>query len=531
MIRRLNVPVVDEASFAELTSRRRPVGMSATKPSYQLLRETYFDTSDGVLAAQGMTLRLRSEARGHATMVLTITQGVNLQGIIEEQSFEAPVVQGGFYATLADQSEVATRVRELADPVALRPKAAVDIDRETRELRNGPLGRVTHRIVFDDVIAHAPGGRADLQEVTIIELERGKTALETLSDRLRNDHSITSDGRSTYLRVRDTLIGSEGAPRPEVPADVRVALLVLSDWEVGLVPGDDGLVLPQARGSGEEIAREYLTELSSGSGREDLDLIGFASERGSGTDLEVWLHEASADLEIEDVVWIPLMEVMSRLGGPRLRSPSLIASLLMLVRSETGQRLLREAPNRIGTPVLLPEEDRAEDVGIGEGKEDYLDLELSILDFNQRVLELAEDESLPILERIRFLSIFSTNTDEFFVVRVGRLKEAVAGGGSSGDEDLSASHLLDLVAVRVRALLARQYACWNTALLPRPRRSGSMGSVVGRARLRAESCAREALRGRDLPTPDSTIHEYRTGAIVPETGEHGTRACGVAASE
>ena len=72
-----------------------------------------------------------------------------------------------------------------------------------------------------------------------------------------------------------------------------------------------------------------------------------------------------------------------------------------------------------------------------------LNRELSWLEFNARVLELAEDESQPLLERVKFCAIFSNNLDEFFMVRVGGLMEQdEAGYGVRSADGLSPSEAL-----------------------------------------------------------------------------------------
>ncbi len=440
--------------------------MATTKPCYRLLRDTYFDTADGALLEREMTLRIRSEARGHQVLKLSINREVSLQGVVELETFETPMVQG-LYQTLAGDSEIAARVRQVLEPAALRPQAAMDIDRETRELKSGRFGRATHRIAFDEVIAHAPGAAREFQEITLIELTSGKVTLEELGDRLREEHGVMADGLDTIRRVHGSLVASNGVGIPSIPKDVQVALMLTRAEEVALVEGAQGLTLPTSRGSGEEIAREYLADVTGvdASGA-DLDLVGFAAAKKGGSDLEVWLHELSADARPSGFIWMPVLELMQRLGAPTLRDPGLIATMLMLVRSEIGERILADVQPSGAAPRELPLEPREDGLAPGKGGDDYLDLELSILDFNQRVLELAEDESIPLLERFRFLSIFSSNLDEFFVVRTGRLKEEVAKGNGDGYEDLSAEQLLDLIAVRVRALLARQYACYRRALEP-----------------------------------------------------------------
>jgi len=63
----------------------------------------------------------------------------------------------------------------------------------------------------------------------------------------------------------------------------------------------------------------------------------------------------------------------------------------------------------------------------------FFDRELSLLEFNRRVLALAQDENIPLLERFRFMCICSSNLDEFFEVRVASIKQQVSKGTSGND--------------------------------------------------------------------------------------------------
>jgi polyphosphate kinase len=97
----------------------------------------------------------------------------------------------------------------------------------------------------------------------------------------------------------------------------------------------------------------------------------------------------------------------------------------------------------------------------------YFNRELSLLEFNKRVLHQAYNQSLPLLERLRFLCIFATNLDEFFEVRVGGLVEMLERNASpAGPDGLTPTQTLHEISQRARLLVTEQYQILNRDLLP-----------------------------------------------------------------
>ena len=97
----------------------------------------------------------------------------------------------------------------------------------------------------------------------------------------------------------------------------------------------------------------------------------------------------------------------------------------------------------------------------------FLNRDLSILQFNSRVFEMASDESVPLLERLRFLCISSTNMDEFFEVRVAAQKHRLAMGSlATAADGLTAGEILSKIRATVEPLVANQYHLLNETLLP-----------------------------------------------------------------
>jgi len=99
--------------------------------------------------------------------------------------------------------------------------------------------------------------------------------------------------------------------------------------------------------------------------------------------------------------------------------------------------------------------------------QNFLNRELGLLEFNRRVLAQAEDPKVPLLERLTYLCIVSSNLDEFFEIRVAGLKEQIKLGGiAAGPDGLEASQILKRLFAPTHQLIARQYQLFNEELIP-----------------------------------------------------------------
>ncbi len=129
----------------------------------------------------------------------------------------------------------------------------------------------------------------------------------------------------------------------------------------------------------------------------------------------------------------------------------------------------------------------------------YVNRELSWLDFNDRVLQLAEDESLPLLERLKFLAIFVTNLDEFFMIRVAGVHDQVdARVDARGPDGLGPREALERIAEKTRALDRRHSRQWADVICPELTRAG----------IRITNC-------RDSGAPPEDIERHFREQIFP----------------
>jgi polyphosphate kinase len=130
----------------------------------------------------------------------------------------------------------------------------------------------------------------------------------------------------------------------------------------------------------------------------------------------------------------------------------------------------------------------------------YINRELSLLEFNQRVLEQAKDPANPLLERLKFLCISSTNLDEFFEIRVaGLMQKAEIGAVQSGSDQMQPSEVLRAISTRAHELVAEQYRVLNEVLIPQL----------------AEEQIRFVRRNEWTPAQEAWLKEYFENELLP----------------
>jgi polyphosphate kinase len=130
-----------------------------------------------------------------------------------------------------------------------------------------------------------------------------------------------------------------------------------------------------------------------------------------------------------------------------------------LVTREGGEPSERESRDRLARPEQAPPDLR--DPGL------YINRELSWLDFNDRVLQLAEDPQLPLIERVKFCAIYTTNLDEFYMVRVAGLYDQIeAGVETPGQDGLTPLQTIARIREQVLQLGTRLSDCFEANLRP-----------------------------------------------------------------
>jgi polyphosphate kinase len=422
----------------ELQDAAPPTSVVAGPLEHTFHRDIYFDTAAGTLARRDVTCRVRIGADDvrHITLTLPGASGG------PRDRFESDAGEADPTAILTGASETARRLRGLVDPAELIPSATLEISRGRREAKPHWPWRARYLLEYDAVTVRHEGLARGFQELRLRELRRGRPALARVGEAVTRDYQLRPVLDSKLARAQ-RLLGSleREAIARSLGSGRCVTLLALDAGTLALHREGRALRLPALDGSGEAAVRQLLRE-TFGSGAGDLALLGTAPGPGGLRLQEVWLaRRLHRDESNNGVVWVPVADALNRAGSPGFDHPETMVALSLASRSDLFSEGRAPAPAR-PTHAALPVPESVVD------PETLLDEDSSVLEFNQRVLALAEDESTPLLERLGFLAIVSANLDEFYMVNVGALKRRGA--------DVDAGRL-DALIIRVLQLVERQY--------------------------------------------------------------------------
>jgi polyphosphate kinase len=469
-----------------LVSAPLPAGLRAGPVETLFNRDVYFDAPDRTLRRRGVTCRFRTRIDDRRLLTLRVEPGPGDVG--PPQLYEAEVAELDDVSALAGSSDPARRLRALIDPQLLTSRIEFETERRRRRSRPRWFANAVYELCYDVVTVRAGGLAGTFQELKIRTLRRGWPGLERLATALRADHDVRPllIGKRERAEKLHEALESEALARA-VQDNREVTVMALEQGQIALRHTGGSLRLPVGSGSGEVGCRFVLrTEFGSADGQ--VRLLGTVPAAPGRPLLEVWLvRRLGSGLAVPagmQIQWVPLTEVVERIGAPVLHEPRTLAALAVAARSD----LVPEWPNGPRPPgesadagavspgvitrewtiagLREPRPSAVEESALG-GRDHFLNSQLSWLEFNGRVLALAEDPTLPLLARVRFLSIFRTNLDEFFMVRVGALKRALQVDDRTLSEDgLTAREQLDAVFIRLRSQLERYADCWLRQCLP-----------------------------------------------------------------
>jgi len=441
-----------------------PLRLGSPRALKCFLRDVYLDTPDGRLRQYGITCRYRARGDDRHRLTLLIPAPDAPAGKARERH-EADLDEADALRAVQGESAPARRLQAIVDPTTLIVAFTVQTERFTRRSSRGWLRLAQFDFAYDIVSVEQNGIARHFQELRVRRRHPGPPSLARVASALAEEHGLRPILVSRMERERLVAAGvGREAERRAVGTGHAVALVAMDRGSIACRNEGGVLRLPIAQGSGDGACRHLLRECF-GSAVGELRLLADLPANEERPHLEVWLalqtRQRRQTEVAETMLWLSLEELIARAGTRSLSDPQTLAALLIVARSDlaTIGRTSKPVPavsHASKSTPRGPEED--EGSWSISAEERLLDGDFSLLEFNARVLALAEDVQTPLLERLQYLAIVSANTDEFFAVRMTALKRIRIE--ITGEQRIArAEERLVALGQRVRSLHARQQQC------------------------------------------------------------------------
>lgn len=469
--RQIRVVVPDGALLDRLVAEPIPLPVLGEEHSLSMFRDVYFDTPGAELGRKQARVRIRHHADGTRVLLTDVRGGASGADTPPVRVHaEASVDTAGDAMELFQaDSEPARLLRALIDPVRIEPAFELETLRNIRTCRLAGGGAL--QVTYDTLTVRRGDLSGTLWEVGV-EADPD-VAVEPLIRMLEGEPGCRITLEGTDRRVREFLDEAEvAALERDVRSGREVAVVPYRDGRIALRRERGGLRVPSGEGSGEGACRRLLTR-TTGSPVGRVRLLGTNRGGPGRPTLEVWLAERVAPSDGKELAWVPVAEALSSVGSAALRDARTLAALEVIARSDlpetaVGSGVSGDEGGADALALALPPTSAPEDAYDVELAPDLLlNAELSRIGFDERILVFAESEETPLLERVRFLSMFGARQDDFFMSRVAGFKEELEGGGKRRTLDgLTAHEQLDLIGVRARQVAERANRLLLDRLIP-----------------------------------------------------------------
>lgn len=484
--------LLDRLASRPLDLGEKPRNSGVRRPPVRHFhREVYLDTADDALAARGVLVRVRTEADGRQELAVELGAAGSPAPESGRRVLRVRIRDGDAATLLAGVSAPARAVRALVDPLRLVPRLELHVDRRIRRLRRHWWSTGAIEVAYETVHARAGRLTAALRQLTLRGLTRERALLEALAGALQHEHPLEPVHAGLLPRLHALLAAAEvDALRGEIRGAREVAVVLYQNGRIALQSESGSLTLPVGPGTGEEACRAVLRQMV-GTAQAQIRLLGRAPIGAGRPPLEVWLAHCFPAGSLdggEGVVWRPVDELLALAGAGGLADARTLAALAVAGRSELGTAeplycFPREpGRSRVDSTSLEIAADSALPLSRNGGGSGHagrargeagarrprrlLDANLSQLAFNARVLALAADPSVPLLERLKFLGIFSSNQDELFMLHMAKSRARLARQGEPSSGGLRFAARANALEIRARELAARAYRLLHGTLLP-----------------------------------------------------------------
>lgn len=455
-----------------------PFGLEQQSADMSFFRVVYFDTTTADLEAKGATIRLHIDDKGRQTLFVDVRESHGPDGAIARRRAHAEVTAIDPAVLFSGTSEPAQIVRALIDPRRLIASLELEITRRERGAlsNNAPV-----KFAYDSITLRRGEMTGDLFELEVCLPGDEDHRFEGLVQEIEQKYQARLTLSETVGRARDLLRRLEVERLAVgVKAAREVAVVAYNRGRISLHRANGQILVPTGPGTGQEAVRRVLSEhFGRPYGR--IRYLGTNAGTEAHPSVEVWVAEDVAHTK-ENRFWTRLDDVLNMVGTPALQDTRTLIALNAVARSDLASRgALR---SRIG--ALYEEDESAEDTSLFEstvsvnkqrtmneiaskevGAELLLNPEVSRLLFDERILSIVESKDTPLLERVKFLSMFWSRLDDFFMTRIAEFQDQVAENETGITMDgLTPMQQLEVTRLRARHLVKRAYGHLTKDLLP-----------------------------------------------------------------